>query len=77
MSSSAWLISMDNKRISEADNPEKWFGFNCITLIRGKSVEQFVEADLLAVILFADLWFMVNPKGFRSSKKARQLAQAA
>jgi len=40
-------------------------------------VEQIAEADLLAVMLFANVWFMVNTKGFRWSKKTRQLAQAA
>jgi hypothetical protein len=41
------------------------------------NVEQYAEADLLAVMLFADAWFMVSPEGFRWSKKTCQLAQAA
>ena len=40
-------------------------------------IEQDAEADLLAVMLFADDWFKVKQKGLRFGKKARQLAQAA
>ncbi|MFW9989165.1 MAG: hypothetical protein ACFFC3_10950 [Candidatus Odinarchaeota archaeon] len=28
-------------------------------------IEQIAEADLLAVTLFADVWFMIGTKGFR------------
>jgi hypothetical protein len=40
-------------------------------------VEQFTEADLLAVMLFADVWFVVKNKDSQYDKKTRQLAQAA
>jgi len=40
-------------------------------------VEQIVKADLLAVMLFANVWFMLRPKRNRWSKKTRQLTPAA
>jgi hypothetical protein len=40
-------------------------------------IEQDAEADLLTVMLFADVWSLIKLKGFRWSKKACQLAQAA
>jgi hypothetical protein len=45
--------------------------------ITANAVEQIVKADLLAVMLFANEGSMVKPKGFRWSKKTRQLAPAA
>ena len=41
------------------------------------SAEQSAEADLLAVMLFAEVWFVVKQKGFWYGEKACQLAQAA
>jgi len=45
--------------------------------IRKREVEQIAEADLLAVMLFADVWFVVKLKGLWYGKKSCQLAQAA
>ena len=45
--------------------------------IGGNRIEQDAEADLLAVMLFADEWFAVKQKGLWFGKKARLLAQAA
>jgi len=41
------------------------------------SIEQFAEADLLAVMLFAYEWSMIRLNGFRWGKKICQLPQAA
>ena len=43
----------------------------------GKSAEQYAEADLLTVMLFADVRFEVEQKGLWFGKKTCQLAQAA
>jgi hypothetical protein len=40
-------------------------------------IEQDAEADLLAVMLFADDWFEVKQIGLWFGKKTCQLAQAA
>ena len=40
-------------------------------------IEQDAEADLLAVMLFANMGLLYSKKGLQSGKKARQLAQAA
>jgi hypothetical protein len=40
-------------------------------------IEQDAEADLLAVMLFANVGLLCCKKGLQSSKKSRQLAQAA
>ena len=41
------------------------------------NVEQDAEADLLAVMLFANGGLLCSKKGLQSGKKTRQLAQAA
>ena len=43
----------------------------------GIRIEQYAEADLLTVMLFADVRFDVDYKGLWFGKKACQLAQAA
>jgi len=45
--------------------------------IGGNRIEQDAEADLLAVMLFANVGLLCSKKGLQSGKKARQLAQAA
>jgi hypothetical protein len=41
------------------------------------AAEQYAEADLLAVMLFANVWLMVRSEYFQWSKKTCHLAQAA
>jgi len=45
--------------------------------LRINRIEQDAEADLLGVMLFADVWFDVKQKRLSFGKKACQLAQAA
>ena len=43
----------------------------------GNRIEQDAEADLLTVMLFANIGMRFSKKSLQSGKKARQLAQAA
>ena len=45
--------------------------------IGGNRIEQDAEADLLAVMLFADIWLLTKTQDPQYGKKSRQLAQAA
>jgi hypothetical protein len=48
-----------------------------VNKLRINRIEQDAEADLLAVMLCANVGLLCNKKGLQSGKKACQLAQAA
>ena len=63
-------ITLQEKGNFSASSSRIWYA----TML---DMEQFTKADLLAVMLSADVWFVLKKQDSHYGKKARQLAQAA